>query len=264
MENLVRKIVTISVVLILGMLILGTTASAGSGPTTYTSSALHYSATGWAGWSCPPGETVISGGVYESDQVTLVDPSTVFAGLAKPGVTVAGYTYPVYPHWTYPPPEEGYVAQNNSVGRTLYIKLTCQTAPPPYTPCDEWGGWKEIDRSEPYVSDDPLTLGYICEDVTTVRLDKYDPDFEVVCRGPRVRPQCTAPVSCETHEPIMVPGAFGPWHIYNNDPNTIAHDLTNVWVDPYSEQICRSEFVERYLEVANGWGGYGPPPDLLQ
>lgn len=71
---------------------------------------MYYGSCGWAGWSCvePGYPDAVGGGV-------VGDPSLVCdQGLAEPGVTVGGYTYPVYPHYTFSPPEEGWVASANT------------------------------------------------------------------------------------------------------------------------------------------------------
>jgi len=62
---------------------------------------------GWAGWSCVEESypLVLSGGASKEP---------VAQGPAKAGVTVGGYTYPVYPHYTYPPPQEGWVVQGSA------------------------------------------------------------------------------------------------------------------------------------------------------
>lgn len=61
---------------------------------------------GWAGISCiEPGYShVVGGGVWDGD---------VYAqGPAKAGApAIDGYNYPVYPHWTFPAGEEGWVVE---------------------------------------------------------------------------------------------------------------------------------------------------------
>jgi predicted ribosomally synthesized peptide with SipW-like signal peptide len=63
---------------------------------------------GWAGWSCI--ETgyphVVGGGVIPPD-------ADVYAqGPAKPGADpIDGFNYPIYPHYTYTSPEEGWVVE---------------------------------------------------------------------------------------------------------------------------------------------------------
>src|SRR3954453_812642 len=58
-------------------------------PTRYTSSTLNFGPNGWGGWSCPTGMKAVGGGT------TL---TTVTAqGIAQPGATIGGETYPVFP-----------------------------------------------------------------------------------------------------------------------------------------------------------------------
>lgn len=74
---------------------------------------------GWYGWSCPAGSTIISGSVTGGD--------VAFDGPAKVGVMVGAATYPVYPHYTFTPPEEGWVVQNdNDSGETQVLTIVCQ------------------------------------------------------------------------------------------------------------------------------------------
>jgi hypothetical protein len=82
-----------------------------------TSSTLNFSSTGWGGWSCPSGTDVLAGSFSGSQPYIL--------GLAKPGVTTDGATYPVYPHYTYTPPEEGVVVHNGATGQTGVITAYC-------------------------------------------------------------------------------------------------------------------------------------------
>jgi hypothetical protein len=72
--------------------------------------------TGWYGWSCPSGTTVIG---------ASVDSGSTVLGLAKPGVTTDGFTYPVYPHHTYVPPEEGAVVHNAGGPATQTLTVYC-------------------------------------------------------------------------------------------------------------------------------------------
>jgi hypothetical protein len=66
-----------------------------------------FSGGGWAGWSCvEPGFPKVAGGGVVPDTAGVTA-----QGPAKPGVTVGGFTYPVYPHYTYTAPEEGWVVQ---------------------------------------------------------------------------------------------------------------------------------------------------------
>jgi hypothetical protein len=77
---------------------------------------------GWAGWSCPAGATIVS----VTANVTSGGPYTV--GLARPGETTDGYTYPVYSHYTYTPPEQGGVIHNTDMGAggQASITIVCQ------------------------------------------------------------------------------------------------------------------------------------------
>ncbi|MBU1026719.1 MAG: hypothetical protein KKA31_03200 [Candidatus Margulisbacteria bacterium] len=78
---------------------------------------------GWAGWSCPVGTTAVSGGIDSS--TNPVGPN----GLAVPSTTVGGFTYPVYPHYTYTFPETGYVVQDlpDGFGNTISFHVDCLT-----------------------------------------------------------------------------------------------------------------------------------------
>ncbi len=69
---------------------------------------------GWAGWSCPAGMHVVGGGVAAGATVLVSQP-------AKPGVG----TYPLYPHYNYTPPEEGWVVQNNNDNETITYYVDC-------------------------------------------------------------------------------------------------------------------------------------------
>ena len=96
---------------------------------TITSSVLNFGPTGWGGWSCPSGTTVISASIADEPGGDGVFHSVT---LAKPGATVLDYdgvttyTYPVFPHWTYPGGEEGAAVQNNNDGTDpARIVLVC-------------------------------------------------------------------------------------------------------------------------------------------
>ncbi len=61
---------------------------------------------GWTGWSCvePGHPKVVGGGVFPEDGTIIAQ------GAAKPGAAaIDGSSYPDYPHYDYPPPEEGWV-----------------------------------------------------------------------------------------------------------------------------------------------------------
>ncbi len=92
-------------------------------PVTYVSSVLNFSGTGWGGWSCGAGETIVSA-TWQDLSGGAVD---LIVGLAKPGVTTDGSTYPYYPHYNFTPPEEGAVAHNISgTGGQATLTLVCQ------------------------------------------------------------------------------------------------------------------------------------------
>jgi hypothetical protein len=98
--------------------------------TLYVSSVMNFSGTGWAGWSCPPEyPNVIDGGVSKtSTQPFTPADYPVVQGPAKPGSTVGGSTYPVFPHYTFGtwyPGETGWVVQNGGTPQSLYIYVYC-------------------------------------------------------------------------------------------------------------------------------------------
>ncbi|HLE48791.1 MAG TPA: hypothetical protein VI819_02050 [Patescibacteria group bacterium] len=77
---------------------------------------------GWAGWSCPAGTHVVGGGIDSS--LNLVGGN----GMAKPGaLAVDGFNYPVYPHYTFPAGETGYVVHDlvDSLGNSITFHLDC-------------------------------------------------------------------------------------------------------------------------------------------
>ena len=85
---------------------------------TITSSDLNFGPTGWGGWSCPGGTSVISasvtGGTYAS--LTLWGPGAPMTGGATyPNTPSNFYTY--HPSWS--PPESGAIVQNDNTGKTL-------------------------------------------------------------------------------------------------------------------------------------------------
>ena len=88
-------------------------------PVRYTSSVLHYSNTGWAGWSCPLDKYAVGGGVIENAYPMGAQ------GIAQPGATIDGSTYPVFPHYTFGAGETGYVAQNGGTAQTARIYVDC-------------------------------------------------------------------------------------------------------------------------------------------
>jgi hypothetical protein len=82
-----------------------------------TSSTQNFSSTGWAGWSCPAGTDSLAASFSGGQPYTL--------GLAKPGVTTDGFTYPTYPHYTYGANEEGAVVHNGGTPQSGVITVYC-------------------------------------------------------------------------------------------------------------------------------------------
>ena len=85
--------------------------------TRVTSPTLSFGPNGWGGWSCPAGMTAVGGGH------TLADAAN--EGVAEPGATIGGSTYPVFPHYTFAPGETGYVVQNDNDGDSGEIFVDC-------------------------------------------------------------------------------------------------------------------------------------------
>jgi len=88
-------------------------------PETITSSVLNYSATGWGGWSCPANTHAVAGRVIENS-FPMGD-----EGIAEPGATIGGFTYPNFPHYTYGTGETGYVAVNGGTSQSVRIEVDC-------------------------------------------------------------------------------------------------------------------------------------------
>ena len=88
---------------------------------------LAYSSTGWAGHSCPAGTHAVGGGVIGSTEPIAAQ------GIAEPGATIGGETYPVFPHWTFTPPETGYVVENGSTPQSMQIYVDCLATNPDAT-----------------------------------------------------------------------------------------------------------------------------------
>ena len=84
-----------------------------------SSAALSFSAMGWGGSSCPAGTTVVGGG-YEPAEAVVAASSP-----AKPDSVVGGYTYPVFPHYTFASGETGWVVQNGNTAQTLTVYAIC-------------------------------------------------------------------------------------------------------------------------------------------
>jgi len=83
---------------------------------TVESAMLNFSSTGWGGWSCPISHPNVVGGSTDCEK------SLAISQMAKAGVG----TYPVYPHYTYTSPEEGWVVQNGGIGQSCKIYVQCQ------------------------------------------------------------------------------------------------------------------------------------------
>jgi hypothetical protein len=89
-----------------------------------------FSSTGWGGMSCPAGMIAVGGG-YEQKEGNTGDGLIAVEGLAVPGSTVGGSTYPVFPHYTFTPPEQGWVVQNNNDSGGDYLAVYALCAPAP-------------------------------------------------------------------------------------------------------------------------------------
>ena len=77
---------------------------------------------GWAGWSCPAGTTVVGGGIDSSTNPVGGN------GMAKPSApAVDTFSYPVYPHYTFPAGETGYVVHDlvDGKGNSITFHLDC-------------------------------------------------------------------------------------------------------------------------------------------
>jgi hypothetical protein len=89
-------------------------------PQRFCSPTLEFGPSGWAGWSCPPGMVAVGGGT---------DPAGVVvrqAEVAEPG-SPSGL-YPRYPHYTFTPPETGFVVQDDDIGDTFAVCVDCVPA----------------------------------------------------------------------------------------------------------------------------------------
>jgi hypothetical protein len=96
-------------------------------PVTITSGQQNFSSTGWAGWSCPAGSTIVSASVDTAPiKGGVVLPITSITNW-EPGASIGTTNYPNTPFgYTYTPPEEGAIVQNGGTGQSLYIVLVCQ------------------------------------------------------------------------------------------------------------------------------------------
>jgi predicted ribosomally synthesized peptide with SipW-like signal peptide len=91
-------------------------------PVKVVSSPLNYGPTGWGGWSCPAGTTVVDGSLV----VTGGDLATTLAW--KPGATTGAFNYPTTPFgYTYGAGETGFIGQNdNDSGESIVLSFDCQ------------------------------------------------------------------------------------------------------------------------------------------
>ncbi len=92
-------------------------------PTHVTSAILNYGPTGWAGWSCPAGTTVVDGSLVVSGG----DLAVTYAW--KPGATTGTVNYPATPFgYTYGIGETGYIGQNdNDSGESIVLDFDCMS-----------------------------------------------------------------------------------------------------------------------------------------
>jgi hypothetical protein len=86
-------------------------------PQRFTSGPLQFGPNGWGGWSCPPDMRAVGGGT------TLTDVAA--QGVAQPGATIGGSTYPVFPHHTFAAGETGFVVQNDNDTETGTVFVDC-------------------------------------------------------------------------------------------------------------------------------------------
>ncbi|HAR94613.1 MAG TPA: hypothetical protein DCR97_01400 [Deltaproteobacteria bacterium] len=85
------------------------------------------SGTDWGSVSCPGGTTVVGGGYEFVPDPTVPDvtqaSAVAMSEAAQPGSD--SKLYPVYPYYTYTPPETGWVVQNGATAQTLIIYAIC-------------------------------------------------------------------------------------------------------------------------------------------
>jgi len=93
-----------------------------------TDTAQGFAGTGWAGWSCVElGYPKVVGGGVTPDGATVTGQGAAKFGAAA----VAGYNYPVYPHYTFnggsntPGGEEGWVAQAAPLNKPTGLYVIC-------------------------------------------------------------------------------------------------------------------------------------------
>jgi hypothetical protein len=99
-------------------------------PILVVSSLQNFSGTGWGGWSCPPEyPNVIDGGVSKTNTQPFVPADyPVNQVAAVPGATLDGYTFPVFPHYTYGTwytGETGWAVHNGGTAQNLYVYVYC-------------------------------------------------------------------------------------------------------------------------------------------
>lgn len=92
-------------------------------PTHVTSAVLNYGPTGWAGWSCPTGKTVVDGSLV----VTGGDLASTYAWKTGATVSSPSVTYPATPFgYTFGTGETGYIGQNdNDSGESIVLNFDC-------------------------------------------------------------------------------------------------------------------------------------------
>ena len=88
-------------------------------PQRVESGAMQFGPNGWGGWSCPAGTHVVGGG-YEPFPAAF--PVAISEAAKLPSLSGL---YPVYPHYTYTPPETGWVVQNGGTGQSLNVYALC-------------------------------------------------------------------------------------------------------------------------------------------
>jgi hypothetical protein len=120
-------------------------------PFNVVSAQLNFSSTGWGGWSCPTTHRIQSATLQKPGGGAPDYPATIY--LWKPGATVGAVSYPFTPFgYTYTPPEEGAIVQNDATPQTLQLVLTCvppdttaPTAAPTQDPPANGAGWNNSD-----------------------------------------------------------------------------------------------------------------------
>ena len=86
-------------------------------PTRVSSGPMQFGPNGWGGWSCPAGTHVVGGGYLPGTATVQISEA------AEPG-SVSGL-YPVYPHYSFPAGETGWVVQNNNDGESIEVFADC-------------------------------------------------------------------------------------------------------------------------------------------